>query len=462
MDARTLVPSMDTTPVTSDPAADHPFVETLNVTFGLEIKASDPRLSPEKQQAALRLRSEGEKRAAKIYSLIRYLGYQTPDPLSAIETQFRGAAKVICSQWVSKPRAVPGLLPSSNAIPRATTPDQRKELELCLLNLLQQARQPTARRLFTRTPKDVPIAGTAQPALASRPGDSRQFRKRHSDEAEIVRARDGPSVSKRAKSALDQVPVRGKIGQVAINRSFQLSRGEDSRSFLSESTFGPADTTSAETSYTSIFSATNRIADDTIPSDSQLTQPFDDEDRLRPGPKTGIISATTAFYLPEDLRPYPSLADDPADGDAHRPSPHSSYHSRVQLPMARTMPMEQSNRTTATTTTTTTTVMQGVGLERGSGRTLGIYDNSGLSNAGAEYGASEISACILPLSSQPSLSVALSSQGVAFREPPRPAQGTPIPVPSFTSSFDVDFEPGERVLGPHFALDQRLEDSWRE
>lgn len=165
------------------------FVDKLNRGFNLDLRVPDLTWSPKKRRAAQTTAEDAL--AEHIHSLIRQLALPRPGDLLEIERRFEQEARAICSNWVSKPRAVPDLLPVTPALPKASNVVERAQLRDCLLEIILPFHRDHQNR---------------QQAERSR------NRKRLSDE--ILRESDGGpatprrSPSKRARSALDQVPVR--------------------------------------------------------------------------------------------------------------------------------------------------------------------------------------------------------------------------------------------------------------
>ena len=183
------------------------FVDKLNREYNLEIHVAPLFLSPRKRKEALT--TEEEHVAERIHSLVRRLGFQFPDALPEIDEQFEREARRVSSRWVHKTRAAPNLIPVTDALPRASTAEERRQLRECLLEiLLDHSPSPGGRRL--------------------------EFRKRPSDERLLAPGLYVPSPNtsppKRARSALDKVPVATSSGPrngtpIPANRSFRLNGG---------------------------------------------------------------------------------------------------------------------------------------------------------------------------------------------------------------------------------------------
>ncbi|PKS10356.1 hypothetical protein jhhlp_002107 [Lomentospora prolificans] len=455
MDTRPPVPPTSTTPIKNRPGVENGFIETLNARYGLDIRVPGLHLSPQKRKEGLK--TETAKRAHAIHSLVQFLQYKKPEALEIVREQFQDAAKTLCSRWVPKPGAVPELLPATNALPRASNPTEREELELCLLALLEKIKPNASQPLFQPRPEKVARSDVSS-TLFTVPVTSRPFRKRLSDEAERGRdlkpGEDGPSVSKRAKSALDLVPVRGKVGQPAINRAFDRPLAKEHRSPPADSNGVPTliDLVSANTSYTSvmtdIFSSTSRIEDDTVVSNSQLTQSFDDQERQEPKPD--IISPATAFYIPNyksrervsgfitsDIHRAPSVISEPERTDERTPQPANVSSSLLEG-------QKEPNRTTV--------IAQNVARQTSIAEIFGqdVRKHSPLLTIPPQRNDMFMTTQAL----HPSASE------VVPREHSGRSQEYPAVVPSWGSSLDVDSESGEPVLGRYAALNLRLQNSW--
>lgn len=184
------------------------FVDKLNLGYNLDLRVPDLGLSPRKRKEAQTTAEDAL--AERIHALIRQLASQSPEILSEIELRFKQEARAICSNWVPKPRAVPDLLPVTSALPWAYNAVERGKLRECLLEILLpyhrdlRNRQARKSRSCKRLSDEIPQGPDGGPATPRR------------------------SPSKRARSALDQVPVRatsplsGPNGGLVIpaNRSF--------------------------------------------------------------------------------------------------------------------------------------------------------------------------------------------------------------------------------------------------
>ncbi|SPN98958.1 related to qde-1 RNA-dependent RNA polymerase (RdRP) [Cephalotrichum gorgonifer] len=191
------------------------FVDKLNEVYNLGLYVPDLSLSPVKRKAALI--TEEEKLAELIHLRIRHVSSRCPWELTGIELKFRDAAKSLCSHWISKPRAASNHLLTTDSPPRASTQEQRRQLRECLLELLPYGPALS----FTHHKEDA-----QGPGYHKRPSDITRF-----EPAADRAMRDSPS-SKKAKSALDRVPVRTVTSpspepdertSIQANRSFQFN-----------------------------------------------------------------------------------------------------------------------------------------------------------------------------------------------------------------------------------------------
>ena len=182
------------------------FVDKLNKEYNLGIHIVPLSLSPRKRKEALT--TEDEHVAERIHSLVRRLGFR-PNALPEIDEQFNQEARRVCSRWVRKPRATPNVIPVTDASPRASTAEERRQLRECLLEILldhspnsgsrrlEDRKEPSGERLLTSS-LYVPSPNT--------------------------------SPSKRARSALDKVPVATSSGPrnespIPANPSFKFNGG---------------------------------------------------------------------------------------------------------------------------------------------------------------------------------------------------------------------------------------------
>ena len=183
------------------------FVDKLNREYNLEVYVAPLWLSPTKRREALT--TEEEHVAERINSLVRRLACQGPDVLPGIDEQFNQEARRVCSRWVQKPRAAPNLITVPNAPPKASTTEERRQLRECLLGiLLDHLPNPRARRLgcHKRPSDELPLA------------------------PDVYIASPNTSPPKRARSALDKVPVVTSSGPrngtpIPANRSFGFNDG---------------------------------------------------------------------------------------------------------------------------------------------------------------------------------------------------------------------------------------------
>ena len=192
------------------------FVNKLNRKYNLNLRVIDLSLSPSKRREALK--TEEDELAEDIHSQIRWLASQRPDALEKIEREFDKGARVLCGNWVTKPRAASGLLPVTPAAPRASNAVERRQLWKCLLNIVEPYRydhgkQPRAQNRQAQQPKH-------QKGL---PDESLRDHYNRPIPPDV-------SPSKKAKPALDRVPSvwgtsnqanrRNETTAIPLNRSF--------------------------------------------------------------------------------------------------------------------------------------------------------------------------------------------------------------------------------------------------
>lgn len=183
------------------------FVDKLNREYNLGIHIAPLGLSPRKRKEAIT--TEDELVAERIHGLVRRLGFQPPDVLLGVDEQFNRGARRVCSRWVRKPRAALNLVPVTDAPPRASTAEERRQLRECLLEIL-----------LDHSPKP----GTRPLGYRKRPSDERLLA------PEVYTSFPNTSPPKRARSAIDKVPVATSPeprngNPVPANRSFNLNGG---------------------------------------------------------------------------------------------------------------------------------------------------------------------------------------------------------------------------------------------